>query len=117
MFRTIVSASACFLLLAGCSSSTTSAKLDDVHRESKVGSEVKKTEIKANLAKLDAEDQKLAEAQRVCPVSGESLGSMGTPIKLTFAEGTAFICCKSCEKKAKKDEAETLRKVADLKKK
>jgi hypothetical protein len=117
MFRILMTASLCFLFLAGCSNSTSSPTSDDAHRESKAGSDTKNAEIKTNLAKLDPKDRELAEAQRVCPISSGALGSMGTPIKLTFADGVAFICCESCEKKARKDEAETLRKVADLKKK
>ena len=35
--------------------------------------------IAANLAKLSADDKALAEAQKVCPVTGEPLGSMGVP--------------------------------------
>ncbi|GEM_PF-1439965 len=36
-------------------------------------------------------------AQRICPVSGEKLGSMGAPIKVKVGpEETAFLCCKAC---------------------
>src|SRR6476469_7672944 len=38
-------------------------------------------EIVAALAKLSAEDRAIAEKQKVCPVSGEPLGTMGAPIK------------------------------------
>src|SRR5437763_13254005 len=73
------------------------------------------SEVKAALAKLSPEDRQLAEAQKDCPVSGEPLGSMGTPIKLPLSGEPAFICCKSCQKKAEADPAGTLKKVADLK--
>jgi len=72
-------------------------------------------EVKAALAKLSAEDRKIAEAQKTCPISKEPLGSMGTPVKLTLNGETAFICCKSCQKAAESDPAGTLKKVADLK--
>src|SRR5260370_39889936 len=42
------------------------------------------TDIKANLAKLNAEDRQLAEAQKLCPISGDPLGEMGKPVKVTI---------------------------------
>ena len=72
-------------------------------------------EVKAALAKLSPEDRQLAEAQKTCPVSGEPLGSMGTPDKLTLNGEPVFICCKSCQKAAESDPAATLKKVTDLK--
>ncbi|WP_422929465.1 hypothetical protein [Singulisphaera sp. PoT] len=57
----------------------------------------------AELEKLPAEDKVVALKQVVCPVSGEHLGSMGAPIKVS-AEGKSFmICCGSCEKEVKSD--------------
>jgi YHS domain-containing protein len=50
----------------------------------------------AGLAELDAADRKLAEKQKVCPVSGEALGSMGKPYKVTVKGRTFFLCCKGC---------------------
>jgi hypothetical protein len=72
---------------------------------------------RANLEKLSPEDQALAEQQKVCPVSDEPLGSMGTPIKLMVKDQPVFICCKSCEKSALKDPDATLAKVKELKEK
>jgi hypothetical protein len=54
-----------------------------------------------DLASLSEEDRQLVLAQKVCPVSGEALGSMGTPIKITVDGRHLFICCKSCEDSAK----------------
>jgi hypothetical protein len=54
--------------------------------------------IKANLASLSTEDRALAEKQKICPVSGEALGTMGTPKKLNVAGHDVFICCAGCEK-------------------
>lgn len=53
-------------------------------------------------AELSDEDQKLAAAQAICPVSGEPLGSMGTPIKVTKGDRALFLCCKGCEEDALK---------------
>lgn len=36
--------------------------------------------------------------QEICPISGEKLGSMGTPIKVQVGEETVFLCCQSCLK-------------------
>ncbi len=57
----------------------------------------------AGLKKLSAADQKLAIAQGVCPVSGEPLGEMGAPIKVTAEGRSFFLCCKSCEADLKED--------------
>jgi Cu/Ag efflux protein CusF len=73
--------------------------------------------VKTNLAKLDDEDRKLAEEQRLCPIEDEPLGSMGAPIKLTIKGQSFFICCKGCKDLAEKNADETLKKVAELKKK
>jgi YHS domain-containing protein len=61
------------------------------------GMEMKKTEGDG-IAGLSAEDQKLARAQKICPVSDEPLGSMGTPVKETYKGRTVFFCCESCRK-------------------
>jgi hypothetical protein len=72
--------------------------------------------VMTNLAKLDLVDRKLAEAQRFCAVEDEKrLGSMGTPIKIIVKDQPAFLCCKSCQKKALADPDKTLAKVDELK--
>lgn len=35
-------------------------------------------------------------AQRICPVSGQKLGSMGKPIKVQVGEEHVYVCCKGC---------------------
>ena len=66
--------------------------------------------------KLSAEDQALADAQKVCPVSDEELGGMGLPVKLIVKGEPIFICCKGCEKKINADPDKYLAKVAGHKK-
>jgi hypothetical protein len=56
----------------------------------------KAKDIESAMAKLSPEDRALAEAQKVCPVSGEPLGSMGAPIALEVNGRKVFICCDSC---------------------
>lgn len=55
--------------------------------------------MKANLAKLEPADAATAEKQHMCPVSGEMLGTMGVPIKVTVGERTVWICCDGCRDK------------------
>ena len=54
------------------------------------------TEVQASLAGLAPEDRQAAEAQKVCPVTGEELGGMGVPVKVTVKDQPVFLCCKSC---------------------
>ena len=70
----------------------------------------------SEIAKLAAPaDQKLANAQMMCPVSAEHLGSMGAPIKKVVDGKTAFLCCKGCEKDFDKDPKPFLAKLAAAK--
>ena len=48
------------------------------------------------LDKLSEADRKLAEKQKVCPVSGAVLGKMGTPYKTVVKGRTVFLCCEDC---------------------
>lgn len=79
------------------------------------GDQKEKDEHKANIAKLSDEDRPLAEAQGYCAVTSEPLGSMGPPLKLIVNEQPVFVCCKSCEKKARSNPDKTLAKVEELK--
>lgn len=63
------------------------------------------------LAKLSSDDQVLAEKQKVCPVSGEPLGVMGTPKKVEVKGQAVFICCEGCEEKLKANPDEYLAKL------
>jgi YHS domain-containing protein len=48
------------------------------------------------LAGLSSADQQVALRQRTCPISGELLGSRGTPVKVTYGGQTFFVCCQEC---------------------
>lgn len=65
----------------------------------------------AEIKKLPAEDQALALAQAVCPVSGENLGSMDVPVKASIESRDLFVCCASCMKKVKSDPKGVLAKL------
>jgi hypothetical protein len=70
------------------------------------GEESMSAEVQAALASLSAEDRAAALKQKICPVSGGPLGSMGAPIKVAVAGHIVFICCEHCEQPLK-DDAET----------
>jgi hypothetical protein len=57
----------------------------------------------ANIKELPADEQAAALKQAVCPVSGEHLGSMGTPVKVSAENRTFYLCCKSCQDDVKAD--------------
>jgi Cu(I)/Ag(I) efflux system membrane fusion protein len=74
------------------------------------------TKVKAVLSTLSRADQRLAEAQRYCPVLETSrLGSMGLPVKILLKDQPVFLCCKNCEKQARANPVQTLAKVEALK--
>lgn len=68
-------------------------------------------EITEALAKLSAEERALAEKQKICPVSGEPLGTMGTPKKIDVKGQPVFICCDGCEEKLLANPDEYLAKL------
>ncbi len=104
------------LFLAGCGSAQNESPTPAPQAQ-KVdhGDRNEKDSQKANIAKLGAEDRPLAEAQGYCAVTSEPLGSMGPPLKLLVNEQPVFVCCKSCEKKARANPDKTLAKVEELK--
>ena len=65
-----------------------------------------------NIAQLPEADRKRALAQRICPVTGVALGSMGVPVKITLRGQTVFLCCEGCIGKAKRSPDEMLKKLA-----
>ena len=67
------------------------------------------------LSKLSAEDQKLAAAQRFCPMMTYSrLGAMGAPLKVVIEGKPVFLCCKGCLEDAQKRGAATVKTVEKL---
>jgi membrane fusion protein, copper/silver efflux system len=49
------------------------------------------------LAKLLPADRRLAQKQRICPVTRKPLGSMGTPVRVVVAHRVVFLCCGGCQ--------------------
>lgn len=65
------------------------------------------------LAELSPADRELAEKQKVCPVSDQPLGSMGTPIKVTVKGQDVLLCCSGCESQIKEDPDKYLAKLSE----
>jgi Cu(I)/Ag(I) efflux system membrane fusion protein len=70
--------------------------------------------IKAQFARLSVEDRRLAKEQLICPQSDNYLGYMDGLMKIMIKGQAVFLCCKSCERGARLDEAATLRKVQEF---
>jgi Cu(I)/Ag(I) efflux system membrane fusion protein len=64
-----------------------------------------------NIEQLPEEDRKLALAQRICPVTGAALGSMGVPVKITLRGQMVFLCCQGCVGAAKRNPEEVLKRI------
>lgn len=79
--------------------------------ETDAGAATGSDEITAAMAELSESDRAAALAQKTCPVSGEPLGSMGTPIKVTAAGRDVFLCCEGCKEKFEANPAEFLAKL------
>jgi len=71
--------------------------------------------ITSALSSLSTDDQKLAKAQRFCPMMTHSrLGAMGTPLKEMIGGKPVFLCCKGCKKGAIAGGEKTLKVVEKL---
>lgn len=57
------------------------------------------------------DDLALAKSQKICPVTGKPLGSMGTPVRVVVAGRAVLICCDGCEAKLKGDPKKYLSKL------
>jgi hypothetical protein len=60
---------------------------------------------------LSAEDRDLVARQKVCPVTGEPLDSMGGPVRVVIDGQTVFLCCKHCEPALRMDPGKYLGKL------
>jgi hypothetical protein len=68
-------------------------------------------DLTAAIKGLDPADRPLAERQKVCPVTGMPLGSMGTPKRLAVSGRVVFLCCAGCEPKLRREPAKYLAKL------
>jgi Cu(I)/Ag(I) efflux system membrane fusion protein len=66
----------------------------------------------AGLKKLPPRDRRLAAAQRSCPIEQNNLlGEMGKPFKIILKGRPVFLCCSSCEDRARENPKATLATV------
>src|SRR5262245_30641438 len=59
----------------------------------------------------DASKTASSKPQQTCPIDGNSLGQLGTPIMVTLKGEPIFVCCQSCANKAQKDPDRYLARV------
>lgn len=92
-------------------------KLANLPRENRPGTSftqpvvLSKGKPQVTLATVDETDQAGIARQRVCPVTGEPLDSMGGPVKVLVGGQPVYLCCKGCLGKVKTDPEGILRKV------
>ncbi len=67
--------------------------------------------VTAALAQLAPADRELALRQKVGPVTGSPLGSMGPPRVVVVEGRKVFLCCKGCEAELRSDPAKYLAKL------
>jgi len=99
-------------LLAGCSEEPRPAAEEPTPAVTEADIEASKVELP------EPEITALAEKQKVCAVTHEPLGSMGTPepVAVTDSKGakhTVLICCESCREELLKSPDEYLAKLEE----
>lgn len=52
-----------------------------------------------------------ARIQRICPVTGAQLGSMGAPVPVAIGDNTVYVCCAGCRDKVTQDPETHLARV------
>lgn len=96
-------------LIVGCSSqTTTSPPVGPANSEPSVSAT---EEMPEGLSKLSEADRTAALKQRVCPVTGKELGSMGAPPKVVVEGKDVFLCCVGCEEEVRNDPGKYLSKL------
>lgn len=115
--RSLVMVAAAFAIVCGFNAAPSFAQEGHAHAAGHDHEAMMKAEkkIATALATLSPEDQKLASAQRFCPImTYDRLGSMGTPLKVTIEGKPVFLCCKACTADATKGGAATVKTVEKL---
>jgi hypothetical protein len=67
------------------------------------------------LAAVKQTDKELIEKQKTCPVTDQTLGAMGKPVKVVVKGRTVFLCCAGCKKKIMADPDKYLKKLDEKK--
>jgi Cu(I)/Ag(I) efflux system membrane fusion protein len=114
-YKTMLGERAVFLCCKGCEGAVQKdpegmlKKLDESSGAHAPGQP--SAEERTNIDKLPPDERELALAQRVCPVTGEPLGSMGVPCKMKVGERVIFLCCEGCEGAVQEDPVGMLKKL------
>ena len=84
--------------IVGCSSKPAAPKSAAPANNQAGTTESEEEGIAKVLASMSPEDRELVIKQKVCPVSGERLGTpaMGAPPKVDVKGHAVFICCPNC---------------------
>ncbi len=91
-------------IAVGCSPSNDQSNAPENTQPPVAHADGQHTSQPEGLALLEDEAERAAAiAQGICPVSGEPLGSMGKPIKLTVEGREVYICCEGCEDALRED--------------
>jgi hypothetical protein len=56
-------------------------------------------DVKSHITAAESTDKGLIAKQKICPVTGAPLGSMGNPVKVVVKDRTVFLCCAGCKAK------------------
>jgi hypothetical protein len=95
---------------ASARAASSSARTDQPIAQPAATTDSSPNEQASAIKKLSPNDQVLATRQKVCPVTGQPLGSMGVPPRVTIGGQTVFLCCKGCEPPLRKDPEKYLSK-------
>lgn len=69
------------------------------------------SKIPVRVAALNQADRAGIARQKVCPVMGGQLGSMGTPVKVLLGDQPIYLCCKRCLGRVQENPEAYLRKA------
>ncbi len=83
---------------SGATASTNSATPSEEHAGHSDHDHGSMADMDKGLAELTEADRAAAMKQHVCPVTGEMLGTMGKPIKVSVKDHDVWICCDGCTK-------------------
>lgn len=97
------------LLITGCAGSRTSCQGGCCRNAQSTRRTAKRSEVDQ---KTDEDREKPKYVQKNCPVTGEKLSSMGSPIPVTVEGRTIQVCCKACVSAVQKN-PETYLKIVD----
>jgi len=91
------------VVLVGCSKAPAPADESAPPAGDAAVQEASPSDLPEGFAELSDADRAAALAQKVCPVSDQALGSMGTPIKVTVKGRDVFLCCAGCKNQLLED--------------